>query len=120
MRHDHLHWLFDVQPHPLSRTYAARIEYGRAGRPQVFIDAPDLTVLADGRPLPHVYSQQPVRLCLYLPDAFEWRRHMRIDQTFVPWTALWLFYFEEWLWSHSWKGGGVHPRSCDGGKKVKH
>jgi hypothetical protein len=22
---------------------------------------------------------------------------------------LWLFYFEEWLWSDDWKGGGMHP-----------
>ena len=34
---------------------------------------------------------------------------MRIDQTIVPWTALWLFYFEEWLFSDEWKGGGEHP-----------
>jgi hypothetical protein len=27
----------------------------------------------------------------------------------VPWTALWLFYFEEWLTSDDWKGGGIHP-----------
>jgi hypothetical protein len=46
---------------------------------------------------------------------------MRIDQTIVPWTAVWLFYFEEWLTSDEWKGGGVHlgdtefqPRRDDG------
>jgi hypothetical protein len=33
----------------------------------------------------------------------------RIDQTIVPWAALWLFYFEEWLSSDQWKGGGEHP-----------
>lgn len=33
---------------------------------------------------------------------------MRIDQTMVPWSILWLFYFEEWLVSNDWKGGGVH------------
>jgi hypothetical protein len=36
---------------------------------------------------------------------------MRLDHTIVPWTALWLFYFEEWLISNDWKGGGVHPSS---------
>jgi hypothetical protein len=24
---------------------------------------------------------------------------MRLDQTVVPWSVLWLFYFEEWLLS---------------------
>lgn len=34
---------------------------------------------------------------------------MRIDQTIVPWAVLWFFYFEEWLLSDDWKGGGMHP-----------
>ena len=34
---------------------------------------------------------------------------MRSDQTVVPWTSLWLFYFEDWLASNEWKGGGEHP-----------
>jgi len=34
---------------------------------------------------------------------------MRLDQTVVPWTALWLLYFEEWLFSGEWAGGGLHP-----------
>ncbi len=38
---------------------------------------------------------------------------MRLDQTIVPWTALWLFYFEEWLESNEWKGGGEHPGDTD-------
>jgi hypothetical protein len=25
------------------------------------------------------------------------------------WATLWLFYFEEWLASDDWKGGGMHP-----------
>lgn len=75
----------------------------------MFIDSPDLHALADGRKLPHVYADHPPKLCLYLPRAFEWGRHLRLDRTIVPWTGLWLFYFEEWLWSDEWKGGGVHP-----------
>ncbi len=34
---------------------------------------------------------------------------MRISETIVPWVNLWLFFFEEWLISNDWKGGGVHP-----------
>jgi hypothetical protein len=36
---------------------------------------------------------------------------MRIDQTIVPWAILWLFYYEEWLVSDDWKGGGEHPHA---------
>jgi hypothetical protein len=66
-------------------------------------------VLADGRRLPHVYEQAPTRLCLFLPGSGEWGAWMRLDQTIVPWTALWLLYFEEWLYSGEWAGGGLHP-----------
>jgi hypothetical protein len=38
---------------------------------------------------------------------------MRIDNTIVPWAILWLFYFEEWLSSDEWKGGGEHPLESD-------
>jgi hypothetical protein len=38
---------------------------------------------------------------------------MRLDQTVVPWATLWLFYFEEWLRSDDWKGGGMHPEVDD-------
>jgi hypothetical protein len=109
LRHERLTWQFEARPSPLGRAYRARIEFGQFGTPEVFIDAPDLHLLAEGRRLPHVYSDHPPRLCLYLPGAFEWSRQDRIDQTIVPWTGLWLFFFEEWLWSNEWKGGGTHP-----------
>jgi hypothetical protein len=38
-----------------------------------------------------------------------------LDQTVVPWASLWLFYFEEWLASDVWKGGGIHPELDDEG-----
>ena len=102
-------WRYCASPTPLSRTYQLRIDYRRNDVPQVFVEDPDLVSLAEGRRLPHVYEQRPTRLCLYLPRAREWSRWMRIDQTIVPWAALWLFYFEEWLDSDAWKGGGEHP-----------
>jgi hypothetical protein len=113
LRRERLTWRFDARPSPLSRLYGLRIEYGQHGSPDVFVDAPDLHALAGGRRLPHVYSQRPVELCLHLPEAFEWTRSDRLDLTVVPWSALWLFYFEEWLWSDDWKGGGVHPGETD-------
>lgn len=27
----------------------------------------------------------------------------------VPWTSLWLYFFEDWLATDEWKGGGKHP-----------
>ena len=96
-----------MRPTPLTREYFLRITMKREGTPDVAVIQPDLAALADGRPLPHIYGN-PTRLCLTLPKAREWTPSMRIDQTFVPSAATWLFYFEEWLVSDDWKGGGEH------------
>lgn len=104
-----LTWRHQVSPTVFSRAYDARIEYRQDRSPQVYIDGPDLTALANGRRLPHVYNQFPSRLCLFLPGSAQWGPWRRLDQTVVPWTALWLLYFEEWLVSDSWAGGGLHP-----------
>jgi hypothetical protein len=104
-------WRYTAIPSPVGRDYGIRLEFGQ-GRPptvDVFVDAPDLRELAGGRRIPHLYRQRPPRLCLWLPKTYEWQSWMRLDQTIVPWTALWLYYFEEWLESDEWMGGGMHP-----------
>lgn len=109
IRGGRLIWRFDVRPMPLSRCYRVHIDLQQGFPPEVVVIDPDLRLLADGRRLPHVYSEEPVQLCLYLPRTNEWAPSDRLDLTVVPWTYLWLFYFEEWLHSDEWKGGGEHP-----------
>jgi hypothetical protein len=104
-----LTWEYEVQPTLLSRTYTVRITYRVDERPQIVVRRPNLIDLAHPRRLPHVYRQDPPLLCLYMTGKGDWTRKMRLDQTIVPWTALWLFFFEEWLASNEWKGGGEHP-----------
>ena len=106
-----LTWRYSAMPFPLGRDYAVRIEFKQGGKPQIFVESPDLHALAGDRRIPHLYQQKPPMLCLYLPRTYEWQSWMRLDQTIVPWTALWLFYFEEWLASDDWKGGGMHPEN---------
>lgn len=112
-----LTWRFATSPSPLSRLYSARIDFSVGKPPSVYIDDPDLTLLAGERPLPHVYDQKPTRLCLYLPRAWQWQPWMRLDLTIVPWTILWLFYFEDWLRSGEWRGGGEHPEDIPSGSR---
>lgn len=103
-----LTWTYEAQSNPLGRVYTVEIRMSSDHSPDVFVKDPDLDALVEGREIPHIYHN-PTRLCLYLPKGNEWHPHLRIDQTIVPWTSLWLFYFEEWLASGEWKGGGVHP-----------
>jgi hypothetical protein len=104
-----LRWKFEARSNPFARIYSIRIEYGAASPPAVFVDSPNLLLLADERKLPHVYSENPTQLCLYFPPTGEWAPWMRLDQTLVPWTFLWLEYFEAWLRDGIWHGGGIHP-----------
>ena len=71
--------------------------------------SPNLNQLAAGRFLPHVYSIKPVRLCLNFPSYGEWTLDKSIAETIVPWAYLWLMYFEHWLATDEWQGGGKHP-----------
>ena len=102
-------WRYTATPFPLGRDYVIRMELKHGGAPRIFVEHPDLHELAGGRRIPHLYQQKPPKLCLWLPQTGEWQRWMRLDQSVVPWTSLWLFYFEEWLASDDWKGGGMHP-----------
>lgn len=102
-------WWYWAKPTPLSRAYLIRLEFAESGSIAALVEDPSLPELAAGRRIPHVYGEAPLRLCLYLPLTGEFELHMRLDETIVPWTYLWLGYFEEWLWSNDWKGGGMHP-----------
>lgn len=109
IRHPILTWEDRLAPTPLSRSYSTAVRYQLGLAPRTYVLGPSLVELANGRRIPHMYSQVEQRLCLYLPKAGEWNSSRFISETIVPWTSLWLFYFEEWLLSDEWKGGGVHP-----------
>jgi hypothetical protein len=114
-----LAWEYEAQPSLLSRTYIVRITYSLRDKPQVLVRSPSLVELARPRRLPHVYQQNPTLLCLYRSIKGDWSAQMRLDQTVVPWTALWLFFFEDWLASNEWKGGGEHPGEMDKPRESK-
>lgn len=109
VRMGRLHWTFDAAPTPLGRRYTLRIEYKEREPPDVRCIAPDLIALAGGRKLPHVYSGAPPKLCLYLPGSGEWNPAKAIALTIVPWSYEWLYYFEDWLVTDVWAGGGYEP-----------
>lgn len=103
-----LTWHYDALPTPMSRSYRLRLYYALSAPPQIFVVTPTLQSLADGRRIPHLYDQGRGRLCLYLPKTGEWHDRCLLADTMVPWSVLWLLYFEEWLASDEWKGGGGH------------
>ena len=65
--------------------------------------------------LPHVYWQHPriqmegPFLCLFDGQSRQWSSESAIAATTVAWSSLWLSFFEGWLLTGHWLGGGVHP-----------
>jgi len=103
--HRGLVWEGELQPTPVSRTYTVRIEYDHGKiRPSVTVVDPPLE-RRDGQPLPHVFPGD--LLCLHLRDEWDGRR--LIAQTIVPWAAEWLLFYEIWLATGEWRGGGHEP-----------
>lgn len=106
-----LRFSFKVAPSTMSRVYRCMLKLYPAKFPELFVLDPDPKILAAGRVLPHTYPHGGVgtKLCLWLPKAHEWAAQMRLDESYLPWAAEWLDYFEEWLITDEWSGGGEHP-----------
>lgn len=100
-------WEGKIHSGGLCEEYLVQILYNlRTGIPEVRILSPTLKE-RDGEPIPHVYPGN--RLCLYLPFSGEWCSNKFLADTVVPWISLWLFYYEAWLATGEWLGGGKHP-----------
>ncbi len=108
-RNGRLLWRQTLQPTPVSRDYYLRLRYAVTTFPEVVIEQPRLTDLAGKKPIPHLYKQDPPELCLFRPAREEWSAKRPLSETIIPWSALWLLYFEDWLACGEWHGGGEHP-----------
>lgn len=106
-----LRFEFKVSPTPIARVYRCLLKVYPSKFPELLVMDPDLKTVAEGRVLPHVYPHvgRGTKLCLWLPRTQEWSAQMRLSDTYLPWAAEWLDYFEEWLVTDVWAGGGVHP-----------
>lgn len=103
---------FSVRPSVLSRIYQCTLHIKPGSSfPAVVVRSPNLTELAGHRSIPHVYSFEGkgTKLCLWWPVAQEWNHKMKLGDTYIPWTVEWLGYFEDWLVTGVWEGGGRHP-----------
>lgn len=93
----------------MSRRYTVRIFYRLGRNRDVYIVAPQLLLHPTATALPHTYPGD--KLCLHLPG--EWSADMYIAHTTVPWTSEWLFYYELWLITGQWNGGGRGTSPAD-------
>ncbi len=95
-----------LKPLDISGQYTVRIEYRIGASPSTWVDG----LLAPGkepcgRKIPHRYHDGSI--CLF--SGAEWTADKAIAQTIVPWLLEWLAFYEGWLATREWQGGGTHP-----------
>jgi len=94
-------WKGLLQPSPTSPVYHVKIKYRYnnyySKAPEVWILSP--TILSNA---PHRYSDHS--LCLYYPKERNWTPYTFISETIIPWTSLWLAFYEIWLETDKWYG----------------
>ncbi len=102
-------WSGYLQPTFLSPDYLIKIVYKRGNSPNVYVVEPKPLIFPEGKTkLEHVYNTEKQHLCLYHRPSKEWKHTMHIADTIIPWTSEWLYHYEIWVATGTWKGGGLH------------
>jgi len=105
-----LKWRGILKPTPLSQEYLIELIYRRNKGVDIFVKEPKpLLLYKDEKTLPHVYSTEKQKLCLYFPNFKEWDVSQLYVDSLIPWTSEWLMHYEIWLSTGKWLGGGKHP-----------
>lgn len=110
LRNGTLFWFGKVKPTSLSREYNVALTYSNSQVPKVWVIGEELQKIEDPN-FPHKYEVDPqnnmVRICLYRYREFT--KDKFLANTIIPWTVEWLYFYEIWLATGTWCGGGEHP-----------
>jgi len=102
----YFYWEFDAKPSYFSKIYRVLLIWDfKYLAPKIFILDNELHNIGQSRKIPHLYDREKIQLCLYYPQYSEFNEMMPLCDTIIPWTYLWLQYYEEWVYSDDWKGG---------------
>ena len=96
-----------MKPSPRSCWYSYEIKYRFKDNIKIFILDPLIKTELNGKKAEHLYKDGS--LCLFFPKAKEFNSKKLIVDYIIPWISLWLFFYEIWLVTGEWKGGGIHP-----------
>lgn len=103
-------WLDYIQPTPVAKEYQIKMVYKHKQHPNVYVIKPKLDLFPKATSLPHVYSTEEQWLCLYYRRTKEWKSNMLLSKTVIPWTHEWLYFYELWLATGKWLGGGIEHK----------
>jgi len=102
-----LNWEYVLRPTSVSEEYRVKLIYTRNKGVKVFVLEPTLKLAEGKKTLPHVYSTPEQRLCLFYPNGKEWNESKFLIHTIIPWISEWLYFYEIWVGSGVWYGGGT-------------
>lgn len=112
-------WFGKVKPTPLSREYNVALIYSESQAPKVWTLGKEIPKIDDPN-LPHKYDVDPannmVQICLYRNREFT--KDKFLANTIIPWTVEWLYFYEIWLATGEWCGGGEHPTNTSKGEQA--
>jgi hypothetical protein len=104
-----LRWFQEVRPHVLGGRYAIELRLVEQNSPEVLVHSPDIRALAGGRKLPHRYAEVDGLPSLCLWWLGDWKSWYPVATTVIPWAGEWFWFYEYWLITGEWLGGGTHP-----------
>jgi hypothetical protein len=89
-----------LRPTSTSKVYQVNIRYQPDKIPLVNVAAPEIDEEA-----PHLYGDSS--LCLFHPGVFNWHGRRTLARCIVPWTTMWLYFYEKWQELGVWFGPEV-------------
>lgn len=97
--------VLNMKPFENSLDYRVLFFQERNKKPKTYILSPNIYELTNGKEPPHVYefNESLCRLCLNLPSEVDTNKYY---DYVIPWISDWLAYFEMWLITGEWYGGG--------------
>ena len=102
-------WTTEITPADGCETYNLRLTWSKGRFPEVWASGGALERCDDFGSIPHKFGfdakAKSVNLCLQRRD---WNGRQLIADTYVPWAMEWLVFFELWLATGEWLGGGEH------------
>lgn len=99
--------------------YKIRLDYYVQSSPDVYVVSPvidmssSLDIHTFGLKYHGAYKKELPRLCLTHYDSDKWNSAIMLTESYIPWAIEWTEFYELWLLTGTWYGGGVHP----GGEK---
>ena len=93
-----LTFIGNIQPTLHSDTYQLKLVYPVWGIPKMYVVEPMI------KPSPDIHIYQQGHLCLYHPVETPWRDQHHLSDTFIPWTAEWLVFYELYKLYGVWLG----------------